>query len=53
MNRKEKKIPSIATEIGPTVAIAVVSASSSPALISVKPVSVAPTLAGLKRHLPS
>lgn len=40
----------MATEIGPTVAIALVRASSSPDVISVKPVSVAPTVAGLNLH---
>ena len=41
----------MATEIGPIVAIAVAKAFSSPDVISVNPVSVAPTLEGLKAHV--
>ena len=40
----------MAIETGPTVAIAALRASSSPAGISTKPLSVAPTLEGLKRQ---
>ena len=40
----------MATEIGPTVAIALAKESSSPESISVNPVSVAPTLAALNWH---
>lgn len=45
-------LASIATEIGPTVAAAVIKAFSSPDVTSTKPVSSAPTLVFENLHFP-